>query len=327
MNVKKGRAPMYRRVAALTLAPALIPCLVALLPAEDAVEMKVKWNVGKCYVQSLTMSQEQTMSVPFLADAVTQKSSEVHEIATSVTKGFEDGSRELWMVFRSVKKKADTPRGTMSIDSTKDGASAIDVVMRKILGSKIRYLIGPDGEIKEAQRFAKTDSPTPGEKPSGKKLYSEEDLKGMCAQSLVEGLPAEPVKPGDTWTTRSELPVAGLVTLKIEMTHTFKGYEDLDKHTCAVIEGTGAVTGETGKDNPMGMKISVKEGGATSKVWFDTGLGMARKSTVNHTFKLEMTMQPPGAMQAMTNTIDQIQRTSVVLTRVGDIEKENEGKE
>jgi hypothetical protein len=75
------------------------------------------------------------------------------------------------------------------------------------------------------------------------------------------------------------------------------------------------------------MKMSIKGGEATGKIWFDLELGMPRKSVVNHKMKMEMSMMPPGATQPVTSNIDQTQKTSIVLTKIGDMEKKEDEKE
>ncbi len=322
---------MRRRIAVLALAPVISWCLVSLLAAEDAVELKVKWDVGKCYVQNLEMSQEQSISMALLPEPMKQKTTQTQELATSVTKALEDGGRELEMEFRSLKMDIDTPMGKMSFDSTKNAgkdANPLAEMMKKFAGAKVKYVLGADGQVKSVEGFKELVGGAAAENSPFGKMFSEENLKQMCSQSFTEGLPEKAVKKGDEWSSKTELPMGDMMTMSVEMKYTFKGFEELDTHRCAVLESTGTITGKPGKaENPMGMKMSIKEGKASGKIWFDVELGMPRKSTVNHTMKMEMSMMPPGATQAQMSTIDQVQSTSIVLTKVDDIEKKEEKKE
>jgi hypothetical protein len=323
---------MYRRLSVSAGALALSLCLAHHSSAEDAVTFKLKWQSAKCYVQSLTMSQEQTISMPMLPEPMKQKTTQAQEIATSVMKSLEDGGQELQMEFRKLKMAIETPMGTMSFDSEKDtgqGTDPISSMMRKFVDAKIKYVIDSAGQVKEVQGLDEMmkGMSASSNSPFGK-MFSKESLEQMCSQSFVEGLPEKPVKIGDTWTTKTKMPMGDMVTMNVEMKYTFKGWETLDKHRCALLESVGTIKGEARKgENPMGMKMSIKGGDASGKIWFDLELGMPRKSVVNHKMKMEMSMMPPGATQPVTSTIDQVQKTSIILTKIGDVEKKEDKKE
>jgi hypothetical protein len=193
---------------------------------------------------------------------------------------------------------------------TESSANPFAGVFKKLAGARVKYLLNASGKVETVlgtdelvERLGATGTGPAAMVAHG--LLSEENLKEMG--SLGSDLPAGPVKVGDTWTVTKE-PSAEMGEMARTVKLTFQGWEDLDKHHCAVIESMGEMAPETDTPNSMPAKSS-------GKTLFDTKLGMVVASNETE----ERTMKASNAGQTMMSRTRTTSETKLV--EVADLAK------
>lgn len=303
--------------------------LAAGIAADEAVELKPKLQTGKRYIKRLESVQKQTTMMDVLPVPIKQDTTQTHEIATSVLRQLPDGDRELEMEFLTIKLKASTIMGTISFDSTKDIGSSpgnpFADQMRNLVGTKIRFVVGPDNQVKGAH-IIKTNkakaTEAVGKESLVKNIFNEEAMKEICSESLTQGLPKKPVKPGDTWDVTQEIHTDAMGVLVSTLKYTFKGWEERDGHRCALIHYIGPLSVkpvEGRAEDDGGEEITFKEGAIAGKLWFDPVLGATRESAGIHTMKMDTKVDDPFGGPPKNATIDQTQNLSSRLVEIQDI--------
>ena len=263
-------------------------------PAGDSVDLRLKWPVGKRYLQRMEVVQESESMIPGVPQAMKQESVQSQDYSITVTKEREGGGRELELEF--VGQKVDTKMGGKPLvtfdsksDAKGDRTNAVASAMRKLVGVKIQYLTDTNGRIEKVvggQELQNrlTSTATPQAKMILTSLLNEENLKRVV--TLAVGLPDKPVKVGETWPVQRDTPMGQMGTLLLDMNYTFKGWEEHEKRRCALLEFTGSVTNKAGAA-PTAMSMTVENGKTSGKLWFDPVAGMV----IDSFSEQEMTMK------------------------------------
>jgi hypothetical protein len=270
--------------------------------SEPAVELKVKWP-GKKAVQRMAITSTAQMNMPKTKQPVAQVTDMSLDYSIIALKQREDGGHEIEVEFVSTKMESKVgDRVYVSFDSQRDSAKqAADVVtsaLRKIVGAKLRYVLGPDNKVEKLDgyedfmvRIARGSKNPEMLKP----MFGEDSLKMLC--NWTEALPDHPVKPGDTWKNATEMNVYGMAKILIDGTFTFKEWADRGGHKCAKLDFDGTITGKSSPNAPF----TIENGTLRGSSWFDPKLGMLVGSDTDE----RMTVKIQQGRNSMSQQINQ----------------------
>ena len=291
--------------------------------AGDPVEMRIKWEVGKRYLERVEMSQVMNMNMPGSAEPMKQEMKQSQDIGISALKERDGGGDELEMEFLSMTM--DMKMGgtsLMSYDSKQGGqdnsGNPAAAILGKMVGSKIKFLTDPSGKVdavegyQEFQDRVMSGSP-PEMQTMMKGLMSEDSLKQMSPSNM--GLPGKPAKIGDTWPVKLEVGMGPMGRIVLNLNYTFTGWEQHDDHKCAVLEYVGDISMKPGGDESAAGTMSIDEGKASGKTWFDPAMGMIKETAG----KQDMTMKINTQGQSIATQMHQDLDTKLV--EVSDIAK------
>jgi hypothetical protein len=135
-------------------------------------------------------------------------------------------------------------------------------------------------------------------------VFNEEYVKQMMGQG--RDLPRQPVKPGATWPSSFEITMGPLGKATLDLTYTFKAWEQHEQRRCAALTFTGSIVGNTGDPNsPVGAMMSVTGGECSGKSWFDPARGLLIDSQIDQTIQLRMKLPGrPGAGAAAAQPVE-----------------------
>jgi hypothetical protein len=247
----------------------------------DAMEMKVKWQVGKRYLQRIEMNQDTDVTVPGTPQPMKQKTKQTQDISISAVKERDGGGLELLMEIVGEKLESGMGGRTFlnfdsSQDLQKDAGNPAAAMLRKLVNARVTYLTDATGNIQKVEGFDefmdRVTSGAPAEMQALMKgMFTEDSVKQMGA--TAQGLPDKPVKVGDTWPVKTELNMGPMGVMVLNSTFTFKRWEQHDDRKCAVFESTGDVAAKSSGDSQPGS-MNIENGKTFGKIWFDPALGM-----------------------------------------------------
>lgn len=280
--------------------------------SEPAVELKPKWTPGKKIVQRLSTSASTEMGdgKNKQARSVQQVTDMTWDYSINTLKALDNGGHEVELEFVSTKIESKVgERVYMSFDSAHDSGKVtkdpFTPALRKLVGAKVRYTLGPDGKVEHLDgyddfmvRIAR-GSRNP---EMLKSMFSESTLKQLCNWS--EALPDHPVRPGDSWAYTKEMSLYGMVKMVIEGKFTFANWEDHNGHKCVKLDYDGTITGK----GMNGTPFSMEKGKIHGSSWFDPeqGVAVASDSDETMTFNIEQ----------RGNKLKQLVRQNITMTLV-----------
>ena len=288
--------------------------------ASGPVELKLKWTVGKKYVQRMEMTQSSKMTLPGAAKPTQQVMEMASEYSISALKELPDGGRDLELEFLSTKMEAKMgDRVMMSFDSAQDTANdkgnPLAPTLRNMVGVRIHYLTDANGKVQSVTGFKEFMERMGGGQAQAAMLngmFNEDTLKHYA--DLSHGLPDHPVKVGDSWPFKIEMPMGAIGNLTMNLNYTYKGMEPHDDRNCARLEYTGDISSKPGT-NASPMAIQIEKGKIAGTMWFDPDLGMVVGTTGDQDMDMKITAQG----KPITTTLSQ--KVNLKLVEVADLEK------
>jgi hypothetical protein len=305
--------------ALLVLASAAVPLLAA-----DTVELKQHWMVGKQYFFRAQTSQQSTITMG--PQKMEQGVAMTMEMNVAV-RSHEDGVRKrLTITYDRVAMDMTMNDQKMSYDSAKPEAGTDPLGMGKTLGAtlgkELKILTNANDDIVEVENYDEYIKQITAAGVGGgmdmAKAFSREGLLQTMKQGSLQGLPAKPVAPGETWPFTNQITLPQIGTVKITGSYVFKGLVDHAGVRCAEIETDGAITMDLGGApagsgaaglEALGMKVT--EGKLTGPVWFDPQLGMARDAALVQEMTISM-KNPADPTAALTVPMKQTIRTTLI---------------
>lgn len=294
----------------------------------EAVDLRLKWPVGKRYLQRMDVAQESETTIPGVPAPTKQESAQSQDYSLTVLKDREGGGQELELEF--IAQKIDSKAGGRPLvtfdsksDAKGDRTNAVAIALRKLVGVKIHYLTDTNGRIDKvvgAQELQSKLLATVNQQSRAilTPLLAEDNLKRVVTLDI--DLPTKPVKVGESWPVQRDTLMGQLGTLVFSTTNTFKGWEEHANRRCAVIEFTGSVTNKAAAATaPSAMPISmtVESGRTAGKSWFDPVSGMIVDSSSDQ----EMTMKITTAGRTMDSKTRN--KITVKVIESGDAPKPN----
>ncbi len=321
-------------------------------PAAPAVEvdLRKKWPLGKKLIVQSAATFDSTITAPNQQQPTRQITVMAREFAVTVLGERQGGGYELELEFLKEKFQMNMAgRALVNFDSIADpktdrvnpGAAAL----RKVIGSKLKYLTTADGSIesvsgvKELNAKALRGIPRTVS-PYILPMYSEQAL--LKVPDLHTVLPNTKVRQGETWNYTE-----AVGPMSINFTGTFKGFETKDGIKMAALETKGALGGAGGAgaaqagaqggdpNNPAGDP-SGAPGGApgggdpnmvdpsnptggngapgpdsiTGKIYYDPALGVIREFTAISQISKEN--QIPGGVMKVVTKVQAVQKVLFV---------------
>ncbi|MGH7951212.1 MAG: DUF6263 family protein [Limisphaerales bacterium] len=282
--------------------------------ADGAVDMKIKWMVGKTYAMRMEMTQTSEMKLPKQSQPMQQTMTMAQDFNFSALKKLTNGGCLLQLEFEDeTMDMSQGKRKLISFDSTQsstqDSNNPVALVLRKMIGARIQYVTDADGKVEKIEGFDELmNKIMANEKPQQqamfKQMFSKDSLKQYG--SFSDALPDHPVKIGDSWSVNKNIAMPG-GDMKIGMNYTFKNWEQIGDRKCAHFVDTGDISS---KDISFStnMTMQIEKGKVFGDVWFDPDLGMIADVNSEQNMTMKMTMRG----QAMTTQINQKIRETLV---------------
>jgi hypothetical protein len=271
------------------------------------VALKIKWTVGKEYALRMETTQNSEMNVPKQPKPVKQVMNMTVDYSISILKELADGGRELEIGFTAGKMDSTVDdRKVLSFDSAESAAHDTNApelsLFRKMIGEHIRLLTDADGKVEKVEGFEElakrmTVNSPPQRQALFRRMFNEDSFKQLG--TIGQGMPDHPVKVGDSWTVKMEVPNAiGIIVLNLK--NTLKAWEQHDGRQCARWNYKGDISSKPG-ETTANSSVKIESGKLSGEVWFDPALGMV----VDTTGEQDMTMQIKGRGRIITGQTHQ----------------------
>lgn len=257
-------------------------CLVCFIGCgRGAVDMKLKYEVGKRYKQRITIAQDQTMNVGERTMEMSMQ--QTQDVAMSVLRSREEGGYEIEMEWLSMAMHMNMGLMAISYDSNnpKDANNPLVDSIGLLVGSKVTFTLDSSNQIESVTGMdALMNKVMELEDLQAinmfKQMFSDDALKQMMNQGMAQGLPDHAVAVGDTWPYSAEMALGTMGMIHMKADYRFDRWEEHAGHRCALLTHTGTISMDPAADsNPMGLSMSITEGDSTGKTWFDPVLGQA----------------------------------------------------
>lgn len=310
-------------LAALCVSPGCKKSEQSALSGEPVL-LQVKWPVGNRYVYRLDLDQQSLAKIPQFPKPIAQSMNMAMTYAISVLKENPDGGRELEVEFVATELEIKTgDQVMMTFDSKETAANESGnpaaAAFRNIVGSKVRMETDTEGKLIKvigAEEWVAKIAGEPGD-PMAEHLSSQfNDSFLRQIADFGRGFASHPVRVGETWPFKIELPAGKIGNLLLDSKVTFKGRETHADHECAILHTKGTIKG-TGGSSPGAMgNMSMKDGTIDATSWFDPALGALVDSSGDQVLQLQSELPSPGGSKT-SMSIDLKQKVSVKLVELG----------
>jgi hypothetical protein len=299
---------------------------------DEPVELKINWPVGGRVAVRMEIVIASETLVPSSPNPIAQDTTLNQEFGITVLKERPEGGRELELQFGamdlSVMMGGKEVLGFDSRgDAAGDAANPTAAALRALVGAKLKYVLDATNRVERmegAQELAERVRSSAGGPAQSAiaAMFGEESFKRMV--DFGAGFPARPVKPGDSWPIQRDIALGGMGTGVLDLTYTFKGWEQHEKRECARLDYAGTLNSKPdvgGTGAAMGMKMSVHDGKISGQTWYDADLELPVESIINQSLVAVITVAPPanpgpraprGGM-VITNLMDQ--KITIMLAR------------
>lgn len=268
--------------------------------SEPAVELKVKWTLGKKNVQRMAIVSKVDMG-----SGRQQATDMSWDYSLNTSKQLDTGGHEVELEFLTTKMEAKAgDRVYMSFDSAhddgKDKKDPITPALRKMVGGKLRYILNADNKVERLDgyddfmvRIAR------GSKNSEvlKGMFSQDTLKHLCGWTDV--LPDHPVRPGDTWKYAMNMNLYGMANMTIDGKFTFINWEDHGGHKCVKLDFDGTISGKGGGAAPF----TIEKGRMHGSSWFDPEQGVGIASDNDQTMTINVKQRGNSMSQQIIQNV------------------------
>jgi hypothetical protein len=282
--------------------------------AAGPAEMRIKWTVGKKYVMRMEFNQGTETTLPNQPQPMKSEVNVAQDFDISALKELDNGGRQLELEF--VDETMDVSQGdrkVLSFDSAQsseqDTNNPIAPVLRLMVGARLQYFTDAGGKVQKIEgvdelmnRIATTTKPQ--QQAMFKQMFSEDTLKQYISSGDI--MPNRTVNIGESWSVKKDISSA-IGVLTVDMTYTFKNWEQHGDRKCAHIEMTGDISTKS-ISNASGAVVEIEKGKISGDVWFDPELGMLVEVNNNQ----KMTMKVTTQSQTVTPQLTQKVRVTLV---------------
>jgi hypothetical protein len=295
-------------------------------PANEAVTMGIKWDVGQRYVFRMDIKQKGETSIPGRNQPMKQDASIVQEYSVTVPM-----ERQLELEYLAIQMEVMiNDRPVLNFDSGGESlapeTNPMVEVFRKIVGMKIQFFLNESNHVERVEGLANFTENILTQAPARSRavlsgMFGEETFKQMV--NFARSLPPPPVKPGDAWNSSEEVVMGPMGKMRIDMDSTFKDWEEHQGRQCARFhfQGTLASLSEDAT-GPMGMQMNLRNGVLSGESLFDPNLGMSLGADIKEVLDMDIIMKIPqlndrgGGTQTLQTKVDQV--IKLKLVELGD---------
>ncbi|RME96031.1 MAG: hypothetical protein D6766_01715 [Verrucomicrobia bacterium] len=282
----------------------------------DTVELVPKWPVGKRLVTRINVEQNQRIQGAG-PRPVSQQISQEQEIAIDVLRVNDRKETEMEARFQAMKMQMRMGGAQLfSYDSQNRRFGEVNPVaeaMDRLLEARLKLFADEQGRVTRVEGIKEMLESMDTRGMAGqmlKGMFNEDAVKQMGM--LPQGFPYRKVKLGESWTSETSMAAGPVGTIKVQMQHTFDGWETRGGIRCARITYTGTITsGAAEAAGNSALSFDIQGGRLRGTNWFDPELGQVREGTSDVYMKLNITA---GAQQM---SIDLSQKVTNKLIAVG----------
>jgi hypothetical protein len=308
----------------------LLTLLAFIAPAYgQGVTLKYRWTKGEVLTYRALMQTTSVVSgMPGMGEMkIDQSLSQVTKMTTVDIAA--DGTTTLRESFESMKMEMDGPMGHISYDTAAPSGLANPMIqaMRKVLdaivGASLTIVQAPDGSIRKLEgttsiidQISKNTSGDPSAAMAAqgmKAAFSDEAIKTTLEQTFSK-LPADPVRPGDTWKGQTAMGNEMIGRIVGNVTFTLKSVEGPADAGLARIDIALVLKQEIAPPpGPNGMTMKLGDARGTGEIVFDLAKGRIRESRMKSDLPSRMSMQAPDGTTA---NMENKTTTTVTMTLV-----------
>jgi len=276
-------------------------------PSDPPVALRAEWKPDRRYL--LRVEAQQTLELPFPPGSRTAQDTLIQQDYSVTVTNAEAGRKGLELEVAALAVQAHFgDQVVLRFDSMNPAVPnegpGVDVLQR-VVGGKIRFLLGPDGQVEKTSGLEELLGQNPNGGNRGpawrgnlmggglQRLYGEDYLKQIVE---VGALPPGPVRVGDTWTRRRELEVGLVGRVAAVTTNTFRGWQVREGRSCARIDFAGTLTLKTNIASgglPL-SGLSLEEGRVSGKAWFEPSLGLPLAAEMEQSCRIAGTLPNLG---------------------------------
>jgi hypothetical protein len=292
------------------------------LSAVQQVELRYKWTKGDALDYRVTLHTTSDVSgVPGRDDARTEQTI-TQRITLTVDGVAPNGVASVHEAVTSIRSELTAPNGKVVVDTaapsdtSKDPiAEAMEKMLTAVIGQSINIVFAPDGTVRSIEGGSRllervvvaagADRDAAKASQALTSLYSDEALRSMLEQSFPK-LPAQPLKPGDTWTGQLALGNQAVGRIAAALTFTLKsvdGAADTQRATVtAAMKLTQAVKPPAGGATRVTLTLGDSHG--EGDVVFDVAHGRIVSNTMQTEMPSTVSMiGPDGSPVTIKNRV------------------------
>jgi RNA polymerase sigma factor (sigma-70 family) len=276
----------------------------ASVSADDPVDPKINWLLGKKYSMAMDLSQSMETTVPGQPLPVKTLTHVRQDMDFSPLKKTDDGWR-LELKFTDASLSSQQNGATaVSYDSSQNSPADPNspaALLGLVVGAPLEYDVNARGIVQKIEGLDQFSKQIAAAKPMQQilfhQLFNENLLKQYASFGI--GLPSHPVKIGESWSVKTDMD-SNAGNLALNMEYTFKNWESHSERRCAHF----TITGRISSNNPStatGAAIEIRKGDVTGDMWFDPALGMIVDTETSQSLALKIFTQT----QTLTPQMDQ----------------------
>ncbi len=294
------------------------------------VLLKAKWPVGNRYVYRMDLDQHSTNQIPQMPKPMQQDVLMAMTYAITVLKETEGDGRELEMEFLANEMEVKMgEQVVMSFDSKEtakdDAQNPFSAPYRKMIGSKLRMQMDAQGRLEKVIGLDEwVDNVSGG--GLAKQMIRQQFNEGYFRQIADFGMafPTKPVRSGESWPFKMEVPAGPIGKIALDLKITFKGREDREQRKTVRLVSSGALKSSSagGEAGPMG-KMNIEKGKMAGTSWFDPELGALVESEGDQSMRIrgEVPNQEGGKGAPAGFTSDVAQKIKLKLVELTEAKK------
>jgi hypothetical protein len=310
-----GRLPMSRSLLILTAVALFAPSFTGSpVQAQEAVSLTYAptYEVGAKQEADVRTRSDQILTVAG-QNLETHANTHIQSAETAVEAV--DGGRKWKGEFTLIESEIQAPGGLRltfnsnnpDLAGTDEALAPLVEALKATAGAKWTAETNADHEL---VKFEYVDNPFANVDAMLRGSTDPESMKRSNAIELKR-YPADPVKPGDTWTRTEESDLGGGQTLTLEKEYTYVGSEQRDGRTMDKVT-VKVLSTEYKMDpaSPSPAKVTESELEVTSSAgtyWYDREAGMFTERTDEVRMKGTLTLEAggqklPGELDLSINT-------------------------
>ena len=284
---------MKMKLAIPTMLMATMACTMLPAAAQESIKLNQAFPVGKKIHQSMVMNQKMKMGgIPGAPEGqgMNMTNKITMDMSMDIKKHGADQKKAV-VKYERMAMSMDAGIIKQEFDSDSDDGNPFTA----IAGKEITLIFDKDDKVVEvegADQLLGDAAAQPGIGDMLGQFMSEEQLKEMMSQGLLQNVPEKELKIGDFWEYDMETPMPqGMGKLKVTGKYTLKRFDKYEGHPCAVIAMEGSLKSEgKSKMNMQGQEIEMefKDSKFEGDIFFDNKLGLPRKSDMLTKMKMEM---------------------------------------